>query len=150
MLGATRRSNAAVNAGFTVSARLRPAPARRIRPESAAPLSSSSTPRVTVERAAPVARHHRDPAVPGLTGLHRHPQPTLPLVEHRRQQRKLARDLALTISDRHHITQNKAKIPNEALIYSRVLRCGASNPLGCRTDPGGAERCVRAQQRRSR
>ena len=54
--GSTRRSNAAPSAGFTVSARLRPAPARRIRPESVAPLSSSSTPRVTVERAAPVAR----------------------------------------------------------------------------------------------
>jgi len=59
--------------------------------------------------------------MPGLTGFHRHPQPALPLVEHRRQQRKLARHLALTIGGRHHITQNKAKITNVALIYSRVL-----------------------------
>jgi len=49
----------------------------------------------------------------------------LPLIQHRRQQRKLARYLAFTIGGRHHITQSKTEITNVALIYSRVL-IGAS------------------------
>lgn len=45
----------------------------------------------------------------------------MPLIQHRRQQRKLARYLAFTIGGRHHITQSKTEITNVALIYSRVL-----------------------------
>lgn len=46
--------------------------------------------------------HHGDPAAPRLSGFDRHPQPALPLVEHRRQQLKLERYLALTIGGPHH------------------------------------------------
>ena len=49
----------------------------------------------------------------------------MPLIQHRRQQRKLARYLAFTIGGRHHITQSKTEITNVALIYSRVLSAAA-------------------------
>ena len=103
--GSTRRSSAAVSSASTVSARLRPAPARRTRPESVAPLSSCPHPESPSTCRPGRARHHRDPAPPGLTRLHRHPQPALPLIQHRRQQRKLAdtslsRSAAVTTSHR--------------------------------------------------
>ena len=78
---------------------------------------------VTVERAAPVARATNVippcPASRASTAIHSRRCRSSSTGA---SSAELARHLVLTIGGRHHITQNKARIPNVALIYSRVLR----------------------------